>query len=145
MNKYQKILLAVNFHADNDKVVDTASTLADLYKAELHVVHVNESIGLAYTPDGVSWGEQVYALRDSIHEESKKQLDELGQRLKLPSERLHLLEGRPATKIHELCETLSISLVVLGTHGQSGLQLLLGSTANGVLHGSECDVLAVRV
>ena len=39
----------------------------------------------------------------------------------------------------------SIELVVIGTHGQKGLQLLLGSTANAVLHGAGCDVLSVRV
>jgi universal stress protein A len=36
-------------------------------------------------------------------------------------------------------------LIVIGTHGQKGLQLLLGSTANAVLHGAGCDVLAVRI
>jgi universal stress protein A len=35
--------------------------------------------------------------------------------------------------------------VVLGTHGQKGVQILLGSTANSVLHGANCDVLVVRV
>jgi universal stress protein A len=35
--------------------------------------------------------------------------------------------------------------VVVGSHGRHGLALLLGSTANGVLHGSPTDVLAVRV
>jgi universal stress protein A len=34
---------------------------------------------------------------------------------------------------------------VIGTHGQSGISLLLGSTASSVLHGSGCDVLAVRI
>ena len=38
-----------------------------------------------------------------------------------------------------------MDLIVLGTHGQKGVQLLLGATANSVLHGSCCDVLAVRV
>ena len=38
-----------------------------------------------------------------------------------------------------------IDLVVVGSHGRHGLALLLGSTANGVLHGSPTDVLAVRV
>ncbi|MCP4009678.1 MAG: universal stress protein, partial [Proteobacteria bacterium] len=33
----------------------------------------------------------------------------------------------------------------LGSHGRHGLGLLLGSTANGVLHLAQCDVLAVRV
>ena len=36
-------------------------------------------------------------------------------------------------------------LIVVGSHGRHGLALLLGSTANGVLHGATCDVLAVRV
>jgi universal stress protein A len=38
-----------------------------------------------------------------------------------------------------------VDLIVVGSHGRHGLQLLLGSTANGVLHLAECDVLAVRV
>jgi universal stress protein A len=38
-----------------------------------------------------------------------------------------------------------MELIVLGTHGQKGVQLLLGATANSVLHGADCDVLAVRV
>jgi universal stress protein A len=40
---------------------------------------------------------------------------------------------------------MAIDLIVMGTHGQSGLKLLLGSTANSVLHGAGCDILAVRV
>ena len=36
-------------------------------------------------------------------------------------------------------------LIVIGTHGRHGLGLLLGSTASGVIHGVQCDVLAVRV
>ncbi|MEO1899758.1 MAG: universal stress protein, partial [Methylococcales bacterium] len=36
-------------------------------------------------------------------------------------------------------------LIVVGSHGRHGLALLLGSTANGVLHHAVCDVLAVRL
>jgi universal stress protein A len=39
----------------------------------------------------------------------------------------------------------NIDLIVIGTHGRSGIKLLLGSTANSVLHGVKQDVLAVRV
>ena len=40
---------------------------------------------------------------------------------------------------------IAADLIVVGSHGRHGIALLLGSTANGVLHGAPCDVLAVRV
>jgi universal stress protein A len=36
-------------------------------------------------------------------------------------------------------------LIVVGSHGRHGVRLLLGSTANGILHHAKCDVLAVRI
>ena len=143
--RYKKILLAVDFHEDNDIVVDTAKEFTDLYGAELHVAHVNEPLGMAYAADGVNWGDQIYALEASIRKESTKKMAEMAATLKIADAQCHLLEGRPATRIHELCSEGDFDLIILGTHGQSGLQLLLGSTANSVLHGSGCDVLAVRI
>jgi universal stress protein A len=53
--------------------------------------------------------------------------------------------GAPAHEIRAAAEEVGADLIVLGTHGRHGLGLLLGSTANGVLHGATSDVLAVRV
>jgi universal stress protein A len=53
--------------------------------------------------------------------------------------------GRPESEIHRLAKEHDVDLIIVGSHGRKGLQLLLGSTANGVLHGTECDVLAVRI
>ncbi|MEM7366668.1 MAG: universal stress protein, partial [Pseudomonadota bacterium] len=74
---------------------------------------------------------------------SRDILPEITQRLRFMEE--VGLGGRPAAEIHRIVEAEKIDLIVMGTHGQSGLQLLLGSTANSVLHGVTCDVLAVRV
>jgi len=63
----------------------------------------------------------------------------------VPSDHLHILNGSPAHEIHRFAKDNDIQLVVIGTHGQKGLQLLLGSTANAVLHGAGCDVLSVRI
>ncbi|MBA6354230.1 universal stress protein, partial [Colwellia sp. BRX9-1] len=38
----------------------------------------------------------------------------------------------------------NVDLIITGSHGVHGLQLLLGSTCNAILHGAKCDVLAVR-
>ncbi len=142
--RYEKILLAADYHEDNKDVVETAVTMSELYGAQLHVIHVDEPIS-AYPSDGAVWVSQVYDLQAAIRKESKTRMGLLQAELNLPDEQCHLLEGQPAKQIHELCEQLNVDLIVLGTHGQHGFQLLLGSTASSVLHGSPCDVLAVRV
>jgi universal stress protein A len=53
--------------------------------------------------------------------------------------------GKPAAEIKLLAEELKAGLIVIGSHGRHGLGMILGSTANGVLHGASCDVLAVRI
>lgn len=63
----------------------------------------------------------------------------------IPSDRVYLEQGNPATEIKAKAEQIQADLIVIGTHGRHGLGLLLGSTANGVLHGVECDVLTVRI
>lgn len=143
--RYGKILLAVDFHEDNQVVIETACELKDLYEAELHLVHVNEFPGVAYAAEGAGWGDRFYALESDIRKESRQKMSELAGSLGLDDTQCHLPDGRPSTCIHELCEEQGFDLIILGTHGQAGLQLLLGSTANAVLHGSSCDVLAVRI
>ncbi len=142
---YKKIVLAVDFNEDSSDVVATARKMASLYEAELLLIHVNEPVNMAYAAEGVSWGDQVYSLEASIRKESLQKMSQLAQELNVPDSHCHVVEGRPAAQIHELCDTQNVDLVIIGTHGQSGLQLLLGSTANSVLHGSKCDVLAVRL
>ena len=53
--------------------------------------------------------------------------------------------GAPATEVRAKAQELGSDLIVIGSHGRSGWKLLLGSTANKVLHGSHCDILTVHV
>lgn len=87
----------------------------------------------------------ISSVQDQIHEQAKRHLGEFAKRHGLPAERGHLIFGRPDSEIHRLADELEADLIVVGSHGRHGLALLLGSTANGVLHGATCDVLAVRV
>ncbi len=56
-----------------------------------------------------------------------------------------MVVGRPGSEIRRQAEENDADLIVIGSHGRHGIQLLLGSTANSVLHGAACDVLAVRI
>jgi len=53
--------------------------------------------------------------------------------------------GQPAQEMHRFANDNNVDLIIVGSHGRHGISLILGSTATGVLHGSQCDVLAVRV
>lgn len=146
MAKYKKILLAVDFHSDNREIVDRAVELAKDNKAEMLLIHVNEPLAVAYTADGMaSWGDQLVSLEASIRKESQSKITELANRLKVSSDNSFIREGKPATEIHDVAKEKGVDLIILGTHGQHGFQLILGSTANSVLHGAPCDVLAVRI
>jgi universal stress protein A len=57
----------------------------------------------------------------------------------------YIVTGHTESEIHRVAKEISADLIIVGSHGRHGLALLLGSTANGVLHGATCDVLAVRV
>ena len=73
------------------------------------------------------------------------QLRDLGQRLNVPEERQYMEVGITEKEILRVAEDRAVDLIVMGSHGRHGLALLLGSTANAVLHHANIDVLAVRV
>ena len=72
-------------------------------------------------------------------------LSDLVERFGIDASAVNVIIGTPAVEIRQLAEKIGADLVVLGTHGRHGLGLMLGSTANAVLHGAPCDVLAVKV
>ena len=145
MANYSRILLATDLHDDNADVVSKAKELAAANSAELFVIHVNEPIAVAYAADGFSWNDQIVGLEAMIRKESETKMKALVNQLGLDDAHSLLREGKPSSEIHDACDEKGIDLVVIGTHGQAGLQLLLGSTASSVLPGPKCDVLCVRV
>ncbi len=142
MSKYKKVLMALDFHGDNTEIISTAAETAKSADAELSIVHVMHTIGAAYNEEAIY---QLGSLEEIMRKESRRQMSEVAERLDIAKENCYLREGSPAHEIHELVKEVGFDLIVVGTHGRSGLKLLLGSTANSVLHGATCDVLAVRI
>jgi universal stress protein A len=142
MSKYQRVLMAVDLTEEAELVAQRAQSIATEHGAELHIIHVIEPLSFAYGGDIPM---DFTGIQEEIQEQAKIKLAQISQQYQVPSERQHLIVGRPEAEIHSLAEEKSIDLIVIGSHGRHGLALLLGSTANGVLHGASCDVLAVRV
>lgn len=142
MSGYKRVLLAVDLTEESRHVTEVATGIANAFDAELHVIHVIEPLSLAYGGDIPM---DLSSVQDQIHEQAKSHLAEFASGIEVPDERQYLIFGRPETEIHRIAEQTDVDVVVVGSHGRHGLALLLGSTANGVLHGATCDVLAVRV
>lgn len=142
MGVYNTILLAVDLSEEANQVAARAAGLATAHNAKLHVVHVIEPLSFAYGGDiPIDFS----TIQDEIQKQAETQLRGMCAKLGIPEVQLHLVMGRPENEIHTLAKSLRADLIVVGSHGRHGLALLLGSTANGVLHGAICDVLAVRV
>ena len=139
---YERIMLAVDLTEESNRVAERAQALAAAYGAELHVVHVIEPLSLAYGGDIPM---DLSSVQEQIHEQAKSHLAEFSAALNVPPEHQYLIFGRPESEIQRAAEAKGADVIVVGSHGRHGLALLLGSTANGVLHGASCDVLAVRV
>lgn len=142
MSGYNHILVGVDLSEESQQVLNRASALASASGAKLSMVHIVEPLTFAYGGDiPVDLSE----IQEQLHQQATEQLQELAQPTGIDSANQHVLVGQPVSEIHDLAENLDADLVVVGSHGRKGLALLLGSTANGVLHGAKCDVLAVRV
>ncbi len=146
MSTYQKILVAVDLSGESEVVLKKAQLIADA-DAEIHLVYVQEPMDNVYVgivPQSAAFS-GLGDLESQLGEELKQKLSTLGEKFDLAPDHLHILNGSPAHEIHRFAEDSGTQLIVIGTHGQKGFQLLLGSTANAVLHGAGCDVLSVRI
>lgn len=143
MSTYQHVLVAVDFSKDNRAIVERAMEVAQRNIAKLTLLHIVEYASIAYSGDLIM-PEEVMVDKELV-QQAETQLSELKDSLNLPQADTAVEIGSPKHEIVRVAEERDVDLIVIGSHGRHGLQLLLGSTANGVLHLAKCDVLAVRV
>lgn len=144
MNSYRHILLAVDFSDHGREVTDKAEQLAAQNQAQLSLVHVVDNLPITDASYGPIIPVDV-ELTEELMKAGKQRLIELGAELGVPEQRQWLETGSPKLEIVRVAEENRADLIVVGSHGRHGFALLLGSTANGVLHYAKCDVLAVRL
>lgn len=140
---YQHILVAVDLTEECDPVVKRARKLAQASGAKMSVVHIVEPMAMAFGGDVPM---DLSMLQQQQFEQARERLAAFsGKYPEIADDQRHLAYGQPRQEIHRLAEEQGCDLIVVGSHGRHGLALLLGSTANDVLHGAPCDVLAVRL
>lgn len=139
----KKILLPVDFSHSSDAALSFASSLAADTKAHLILLHVGENSpaylagygGFSYTPE--------------FHEKVVKENLTLLERIKPTIAGIEYehqyLDGEPAEEILGFADRENVDLIVIGSHGRTGLsRLLLGSVAEAVVRRAKCPVLTVK-
>ncbi|HWF59889.1 MAG TPA: universal stress protein [Nitrospira sp.] len=131
----KRILFATDFSACAHQAEAYGAFLAKAYEATVTILHVLEIYEGAY----------VTTVQDP--NETNARLDEIVRRLAQPAGRIGYQQraGIPDTIICETAQEVRADLIVLGTHGRTGLRhVLLGSTAERVLNIAPCPVLTIR-
>ncbi len=142
MARYNRILLAVDLSEESSQLAERAVELARMNQAQLSLVHVVEPLSFAYGGDVPM---DLSTIQEQLDEHARTKLNAYAEAIGYPVDKKLVVTGNTETEIHRIAKEEEIDLIILGSHGRHGLALLLGSTANGVLHGACCDVLAVRV
>lgn len=142
MASYKKILVAIDLTEEAPQVLNKAKDVCAVHGAQMTLVHIVEPVGYAYGGDIPM---DLTELQEQLDRAAKEQLAGYGKQYDVAEDSQLVSVGRPESEIHRIAEEMDVDLVIVGSHGRKGFQLLLGSTANGVLHGSKCDVLAVRI
>lgn len=147
-----KILVPADYSDASRRALDYALFLAERFDAQVEVLHVWEMP--AYVrPDLVLWEEGTEEHRKPLHEvagqRATREMDEFLRPLTEPARRRiteHLRSGDPIDTILDVASSGSADLIVMGTHGRSGVShLVLGSVAEKIVRRASCPVLTLRI
>ena len=145
MEGYKTILLPVDFSEHCDRAAMHAAWLAGQSGGTVHFAHVVENpLDPVYGPDEVPH----WVVVDHANEKATDMLQATAQRCLAPDRprEIHVLGGDPAERLVALAETIHADLIVMSSHGTSGLaDLLLGDIPENVSKHAHCPVLLVRV
>lgn len=137
---YKHILLATDLSEDMGYLLEKTMHMRDYTGAKLSLIHVVEPLpGYSYAYLGIE------DIEGQLIEEARQSIEKLGDRLKVAKADQFVEIGPTKIKILKIAEQVGADLILCGSHGRHGLSLLLGSTANAILHGAKCDVLTVRL
>ena len=134
-----KILYPTDFSTLGQTALEMATSLARDRGAKLLIVHVEEP------PMAYGGGELYYGIEEPTRAELQRMLSEV-----LPTDpsvgyEHRLVIGAPATGIIHLAEREGVDMIVMPTHGRTGLlRLLMGSVAEEVVRKAKCPVLTVK-
>lgn len=139
---YDNILLPTDGSESMTPVIDHAIKLATVHGASVHALYVANTASLSDLPMESSWEN----VSDALRKQGEAAVEAVEQRAGEIAVESAVLDGSPSGEIIEYSEENDIDVIVMGTHGRSGVdRLLLGSVAERVLRSASVPVLTVSL
>ncbi|MCE9606242.1 MAG: universal stress protein [Planctomycetia bacterium] len=135
----RKILFPTDFSHLSDAALAHATALARDTGAMLLIVHVEEP------PMAYGGGEMYYGIPEPDRAEVRRMTEAVRPTDPLVRFEHRMVEGSPAEEIVRVAEEEHVDMIVIGTHGRTGLKrLLMGSTAESVMRHAKCPVFVFK-
>ncbi len=144
MIEIKKILVPIDFSEHSFNALEYAKILAEKFNAELILLNVIEPV--VFTADLTMGQINIPAIESELVQKSDEKLKEIIEKLKGKFNVKGAVRiGKPYVEIIEFSKNENIDLIVIGTHGHTGVeQFLFGSTAEKVIKKSTCPVLIIQ-
>jgi nucleotide-binding universal stress UspA family protein len=142
-----RILVPVDFSAHSERAVNYATTLANKFGARVSLLHVVEDPFVTGAWQAEAFVPNIPELLDQLIKAAETHMSELKRQLAAHGFVVEtaIIKGQPARTILEQASAGKHDLIVMGTHGRTGLShALLGSVAERVVQKAPCPVLTVR-
>lgn len=147
LKSFKKLLYATDFSKASARALDEAIKLAKENDAELLVLHVIEPVTAYVTGEDFGSAGLYMKLEETTKKEAESSMHKLMDKLqksKVKAKSL-LLKGTPHDQIVKAAKNRNADMIVIGTHGRTGLsKLFMGSVAGKVVSTATCPVLTVR-
>ena len=141
---YDKILIATDGSINSEGAIDSGLEIARLSGAKVYALYVMAPTGFTLRGTQEAWVKEVYNELSKEGKESTEYIKQLGAEAGIEVEPV-LLEGDPSEMIIDFADGNDVDLIVVGTHGKTGLQkFLIGSVAEKVVRNAKTEVLVVR-
>ena len=139
---YRHILLATDFSEHSERALQRVQELALVSNANLSLLHVVDDMMMP----GEFYDLAVdIELEKTLLEVAHQRMDELVATVNIANLKAEVITGNPGRAITHYAHEHDVDLIVIGSHGRRGIERLLGSSVNSVLHNASCDVLTVRL
>jgi nucleotide-binding universal stress UspA family protein len=142
---FQKILCTTDFSDASYEAIEGAVDIAKAFSSEIHLLHVVAplpSVASHIAPAGFNMSLYQDEMEKKAWQLIKTLVDE---RYPGAGITVHVEQGDPANRISHFARENDIDLIVISSHGQSGLAALFGSTADKVIRHAGVPVLTVPV